>query len=245
MLRFVTYFFVQNSESTELLRKIGIENAQVTGDTRFDRVLEIADRAKELPLIDYFKNRKKTLIAGSTWPADLEVLCEFHKKYRSWKLILAPHDITGKSISETLKKFPDAELYSNLKNRSNNLELIDNRKKVLIIDNVGMLSSVYRYADVCYIGGGFGAGIHNVLEAAVYGRAVLFGPKYKKFQEAKDMVSQVIAFPVQDGKEFIGAMEGLMDEDFRMNVNDLARTFVYSRAGATASIINYLKSISR
>ena len=240
-LNYVTTFFVQNQESIDLLKSIGLENAIITGDTRFDRVMKIVSEAKDLPLIAEFVGDKEVLVAGSTWPPDVEVLRAFHQVHKRWRIIIAPHDINSQSIKDTLEKFPDALLYSQLKAGEPIPEISGKKPKVLIIDNVGMLSSLYRYGDVTYIGGGFGKGIHNTLEAAAYGRPVIFGPRYEKFQEAKDLIKAVAAFPIKNEKDFIWVMERLMDEDFRINVDGAAKEYVYFQAGATERIIAYLK----
>ena len=181
------------------------------------------------------------MVAGSTWPPDTELISAFHEKHKRWRIIIAPHDINSQSIKDTLLKFPDALLYSELKEGSPLAEKDGKKPKVLIIDNVGMLSSLYRYGDVTYIGGGFGKGIHNTLEAAAYGRPVIFGPRYDKFQEAKDLIKVVAAFSIKDAKELIFVIERLMDEDFRINVDGAAKEYVYFKAGATERIIAYLK----
>lgn len=243
-LGFVTHFFVQNQESVDLLNAIGLNNASMTGDTRFDRVLKIVDEAKDLPLIEDFVGGKETLVAGSTWPPDVEVLSAFHKIHRRWRIIIAPHELNAQSIKHTLVQFPDAILYSQLKAGEPIPEIGGKKPKVLIIDNIGMLSSLYRYGDVTYIGGGFGKGIHNTLEAAAYGRPVIFGPRYEKFQEAKDLIKAVAAFPIRNEKDFIWVMERLMDEDFRINVDGAAKEYVYFQAGATERIIGYLKYLN-
>lgn len=243
-LRYVTHFFVQNEESIALLKSIGLENATRTGDTRFDRVMEIVNHARDLPFVADFIGGKNTLVAGSTWPPDVEVLSAFHEVHKRWRIIIAPHDITKQSIKDTLAKFPDALLYSQLKAGEAIPEAGGKKPKVLIIDNVGMLSSLYRYGDVTYIGGGFGKGIHNTLEAAAYGRPVIFGPRYEKFQEAKDLIKVVAAFSISNANDLIWVMERLMDEDFRINVDGAAKEYVYFQAGATERIITYLKQYS-
>lgn len=277
-LSFVTHFFVQNQESIDLLKSIGLLNASISGDTRFDRVLKVANDAKDLPLIADFVGGKDTLVAGSTWPPDLQLLSAFHQAHKRWRIIIAPHDINAQSIKDTLELFPDALLYSQLKAKENvsknedatseesdrrlkeeiflsrerfpalkqegaSSKLSPKTPKVLIIDNVGMLSSLYRYGEVTYIGGGFGKGIHNTLEAAAYGRPVIFGPRYEKFQEAKDLIDVVAAFSVSNEKDLIWVMERLMDEDFRINVDGAAKEYVYFNAGATERIIGYLKGL--
>lgn len=241
-LSYVSHFFVQNEESVELLKTINIENVTVAGDTRFDRVMEVVDQAVDLPIIANFVEGKDVLVAGSTWPQDTKLICSFHQKHKRWRIIIAPHDITGDSINDALAKFPEAKLYSQLKADESYAVHTDKKTKVIIIDNVGMLSSLYRYGDVCYIGGGFGKGIHNSLEAAAYGRGVIFGPKYQKFQEAKDLVKAVAAFPVKNEDDLNFVMQRLMDEDLRINVNGIARDYVYSKAGATEKILAFLKA---
>lgn len=240
-LSFVSHFFVQNEESVDLLSSINLNNVTITGDTRFDRVMEVVNQAKDIPVIADFVAGKDVLVAGSTWPQDTKLLCAFHQEHKRWRMIIVPHDITGDSINDALAKFPKALLYSQLKAGKNYSVDTDKEAKVIIVDNVGMLSSIYRYGDVCYIGGGFGKGIHNSLEAAAYGRGVIFGPKYQKFEEAKDLVKAVAAFPVKNEKDLIFVMQRLMDQDFRINVDGIARDYVYSKAGATERIISFLK----
>jgi 3-deoxy-D-manno-octulosonic-acid transferase len=198
LLKHYSLIFVHSETSARLLEDIGIRgNVIVAGDTRYDRVAEIAAGAKSFPLIEMFRGGGELVIGGSTWPDDerllhggLEVLPE------NWKMVLAPHEITPAHIRGLQQRFgEDAVLYSELQDQPQDAA----RKKVLIIDNMGMLSALYRYGAIAYVGGGFQkGGIHNILEAAVYGLPVLFGPNYRKFVEAANMVVREYAFPVEN-----------------------------------------------
>ncbi len=202
MLRSYTHFFVQDEQSANLLKNIGFQkNVSISGDTRFDRVYKITNNSKEFPLIKEFSSEKFTLIAGSSWPADEVLLAQIMQNFSRIKLILAPHEIDKDHISKIEKTFAefkplkfssfDAKTRDLNKNNSQVLEDLQQSLKesrVLIIDCLGILSSIYRYATITYIGGGFGVGIHNILEAATYGKPIIFGPNYHKFKEAKDLV---------------------------------------------------------
>jgi 3-deoxy-D-manno-octulosonic-acid transferase len=179
MLKFVTHFFVQNQESVLLLKNIHIDKVSLSGDTRFDRVYENAQHPKKLELIEKFCGNSPVFIAGSTWLTDEKLLVSLPEQYPDWKFIIAPHEIGWSHLLEIERLFPKAVKYSNFQCSAFNLQ-----PSIIIIDNIGMLSSLYQYAKVAYIGGGFGAGIHNTLEAAAFGLPVIFGPKYEKFQEA-------------------------------------------------------------
>src|SRR5690554_5093211 len=267
MLSCVTHFFVQNQESVVLLRSIGFNNVTLSGDTRFDRVVEIAKNVRELPVISYFATGNRVLVAGSTWPEDLERLLTFHQVFPDWKIIIAPHDINPQSIKHTCDVFSSGILFSELSDYKHKRHLeSDNRKKrnidmdlayqdtdteadlipehkspVLIIDNMGMLSSLYGYGDIAYIGGGFGAGIHNTLEAAAYGMPVIFGPNFHKFQEAKDLLQAKAAFFITNGRELISVVEELMDYQVRLEAGNRAVGYVHQQAGATDRIMDYVK----
>lgn len=267
MLSCVTHFFVQNQESVVLLRSIGFNNVTLSGDTRFDRVVEVAKTVRELPVISYFATGNRVLVAGSTWPEDLERLLTFHQVFPDWKIIIAPHDITPQSIKLTCDVFASGILFSDLsdymhkrhlesdhqKKRNIDMDLAyqdtdteadlipEHKSPVLIIDNVGMLSSLYGYGDIAYIGGGFGAGIHNTLEAAAYGMPVVFGPNFHKFQEAKDLIQARAAFFITNGRELISVVEELMDYQVRIEAGNRAVGYVQQQAGATDRILDYIK----
>ena len=183
------HLFVQNEESLQLLKGIGIERCSLAGDTRFDRVHQIAVAAEPDAVAEHFLDGYdgKVLVAGSTWPPDEQVLAHVRETNDDWfpgRIILAPHVISEEHLQAIEKLFPDSVRYSVLKDSKDR-----NGSKVLIIDNIGILSKLYRYADVAYIGGGFGVGIHNILEAVTFGKPVFFGPNYHKFQEARDIIA--------------------------------------------------------
>lgn len=230
ILSYVRHFFVQNSESKELLESIGLNNSSVSGDTRFDRVATHAKSAKPLEIVAKFKNSQHTLVAGSTWPADEQLLKNLLEKYPDWKLIIAPHEIHEAHIQDILGLFPDAERYS-----SPSVKLADTN--VLIIDNIGLLSSVYPYGDMAYIGGGFGVGIHNTLEAAAFGLPVLFGPNFHKFQEAKDLIKIGAAYSFANLQELDNAFLELK-KDPQSGI--LAQKYVQEKTGATDQIIDVI-----
>ena len=232
ILRCVTHFFVQNEESANLLKSISISKVSVNGDTRFDRVYENASSPKRLQIIEEFCGSSPVFIAGSTWLADERLLSSFPEKYPDWKLIIAPHEINEQHIVEIEKIFPHTVKFSSLKT-----QIGGNQSQTLIIDNIGMLSSLYRYGKIAYIGGGFGAGIHNTLEAAAFGLPVIFGPKYAKFQEAKDLISIGAAQSISSEGSLLSAFE-----HFKMNENaaTAAADYVAKMKGATDMIINLI-----
>jgi 3-deoxy-D-manno-octulosonic-acid transferase len=234
-LNFVTHFFVQNEISGKLLESICLQNFTLSGDTRFDSVLDLAKNKKDFPLIKAFKGDKNLLIAGSTWPQDEELLVNYiNELNENWKVIFAPHEISVeklKALEKLLGK--DFIRYSNL--------TINHKTdfKVLIIDNIGMLSSVYQYGKIAYIGGGFGAGIHNTLEAAAWGLPVIFGPKYHKFQEAKDLIAYKGGFNIQNEKELTSILDQFIgNEDYLNDCGSKAKSYVDKHIGATAIIMN-------
>jgi 3-deoxy-D-manno-octulosonic-acid transferase len=227
--------FVQNDLSLQLLNKHHFSEVIKGGDTRFDRVIEIAEKNEPLPqLLTDFCNGKKVLVAGSTWPEDEKVLLHYTKANPEIKFIIAPHEIHKENILAIQKYFKDVVLYSELTSAST--------EHVLIIDNIGMLSRLYRLADVTYVGGGFGNdGIHNVLEAAVYGKPVVFGPVYEKFAEAKELVGNEGGFPVNNAIEMEHLLNKLfLDRSFLKISGDNAARYVYSKQGATAKIMDYV-----
>lgn len=227
----VTYFFVQNQESATLLETIGITNVVVSGDTRFDRVYDNAQFPKKLPIIQQFCETASVLIAGSTWPEDESKLVSLAAKHLNWKLIIAPHEIRESRIAEIQKLFPTAVTFSSLKGGA-----IHPNVNILIIDNIGMLSSLYHYGKIAYIGGGFGVGIHNTLEAAAFGLPVIFGPKYHKFQEAKDLIALSAAKSITNADELAQAFEYFLQNEG----GKLAANYVAQKKGATEMIMEKL-----
>ncbi len=224
----VDHFFVQNQESARLLGEIGLENRTVTGDTRFDRVAEIAAARKDLPLIEKFKGDSALIVAGSTWPPDEEILVRYLERNKEVKMIFAPHEVKESNIKRLMEMLPEnAVRYSAADPEADHC-------RILVIDSIGILSGVYRYADVAYIGGGFGVGIHNTLEAAIYHIPVLFGPHYLKFQEAVELVNRKLAFPVRNGEELTRQLERLIgDEELLKEIAGKCSIFMSENVGAT------------
>ncbi|OOQ58854.1 3-deoxy-D-manno-octulosonic acid transferase [Mucilaginibacter pedocola] len=237
MLKMVTWFFVQDADSKHLLQGLGKSNITISGDTRFDRVWANAQAPKPLPEVVAFKGDSKLFIAGSTWPADEALLAKLIVKYPDWKFILAPHEIGVDKINHLESLLPkDSTIkFSNISNLTSGISN-------LIIDNIGILSSLYQYADVAYIGGGFGAGIHNTLEAAAFGMPVIFGPKYDKFKEARDMIGLQCAFSINTEEELLAVAGSLMDDEIsRFRTAKVAQRYVEQNIGATDAIVKYIK----
>lgn len=253
-LHCVTYFFTQNEASLRLLAQLGHRNALLAGDTRFDRVVEIPKQRKQFEEIEAFTRGCKVLVAGSTWPADEALLASLHWQYTEWKLIFAPHEIHEDHIRAIETLFPRSIRYSSLINAVSHQSsdhsppTADHRSlttdhrtpNTLIIDNIGMLSSLYGYGNIAYIGGGFGAGIHNTLEAAAYGCPVIFGPNYHKFQEAKDLIALGAGFSINHKDELSAVFETLNSVATREAAGEKAKSYVQANAGATDKILAHL-----
>ncbi|KEQ30463.1 3-deoxy-D-manno-octulosonic acid transferase [Pedobacter antarcticus 4BY] len=235
ILKNVTHFFVQNQESKSLLNNLGIDAVSISGDTRFDRVAEQAASPQQFVQIDEFKGNAKIFIAGSTWPQDEELIAFLQQRAQDWKFIIAPHEIHESHIKQLSALFPDALHYTKL-NENTDLQAA----KVLIIDTIGLLSSAYQYGDISYIGGGFGAGIHNTLEAAAFGSPVIFGPKYQKFQEAKDLLTIGAAKSVSGKDDLFAAFEILQKDQ---QAGKKAASYVKQHTGSTLQIINMIKKL--
>jgi 3-deoxy-D-manno-octulosonic-acid transferase len=243
ILRFVLHFFVQDKKSKELLSTMQITNVTVSGDTRFDRVWANAQQPKEIPLVKEFANGHKVFIAGSTWPPDEELIALLVRQYPHWKFIIAPHEIGEDKIQKLLSLLPpgSAARYSEIANGTAVSHLTSNISH-LIIDNIGMLSSLYQYGDIAYIGGGFGAGIHNTLEAAAFGLPVIFGPEYSKFKEAKDLVSLQAGFSISNEAELKNVTNNLVNnQTFYNDARQKATNYVKEHTGATAIIVDLIK----
>lgn len=240
MLDFFEQLFVQNEESAELLRSL-VHNDKINigGDTRFDRVIAIAENKEPVKLIPGFIGNYPVLVAGSTWEDDEVELIHYVNQHPEIKFIIAPHEIDEINLQDVKKEFRNAVFYSDLEKGMQ----ISKENNVLIIDNIGMLSRLYQYADVTYIGGGFGSdGIHNTLEAAVYGKPVIFGPVYEKFAEARALVAAGGAFSINNALE----LEKLLDSFFsnavlKEKAGAASGQYVYSMKGATQKIIGYIK----
>lgn len=266
VLHCITHFFVQNEVSLQLLKGIGIDEATVVGDTRFDRVLQIKEQAKKLPIVEAFKgingkgdackddlsedackrvlskdackddlaeNGCKVFVAGSSWQPDEDIFIRFFNDHPDWKLIIAPHVIGEDHLAYILDKLQmKAVRYTQATEQS------AAEARCLIIDCFGLLSTIYRYGEIAYVGGGFGVGIHNVPEAAVWGVPVLFGPNNKRFQEAQDLLACKGSFEVTDYDSFNTIISRLISDDkFRHQCGEASANYVKSRSGATDIIM--------
>lgn len=236
MLHFFTRIFVQDQESVSLLRTLGITEVQQTGDTRFDRVKQIATEARHLEKIEAFLGKNPAIVCGSTWPPDEEILLNYSNTSASpYKWIFAPHEIGENHIRSILGKCQRKAV------RYTDEQADLSGAEVLIIDCIGLLSSVYRYGKIAYIGGGFGVGIHNTLEAAVYGLPVVFGPKYRKFQEAVSLTENGGAFSIKNEEELKNILDVLIETpEIATTAGERAMNYVNSQLGATQTIMQYL-----
>lgn len=251
VLKCFTRFFVQNEESKRLLEGIGITAVDVVGDTRFDRVLQIKEAAKQLPICEAFRTGVassqsadvphhdfKVFVAGSSWPPDENIFIPFFNEHKDWRLLIAPHVIAEEHLKLILSLIKDKKVVRYTQTTPEEAAEAD----VLIIDCFGLLSSMYNYGDVAYIGGGFGVGIHNTLEAAVWNMPVIFGPNNKKFQEAQGLLKSGGGFEINTYEDFSGLMSPLMnDETFLKQAGDKAGTFVAHLAGATDKVLASVK----
>lgn len=251
VLKCFTRFFVQNEESKRLLEGIGITAVDVVGDTRFDRVLQIKEAAKQLPICEAFRTGVassqsadvphhdfKVFVAGSSWPPDENIFIPFFNEHKDWRLLIAPHVIAEEHLKLILSLIKGKKVVRYTQTIPEEAAEAD----VLIIDCFGLLSSMYNYGDVAYIGGGFGVGIHNTLEAAVWNMPVIFGPNNKKFQEAQGLLKSGGGFEINTYEDFSGLMSSLMnDETFLKQAGDKAGTFVAHLAGATDKVLASVK----
>jgi len=247
MLQSFQFLFVQNDESKALLSTVGIkENVAVGGDTRFDRVIEIASRFMPLPLIEAFCGIDKVIVAGSTWEEDEEELVHYVKNNPKIKFIIAPHEIHEGNIRDVQKRFPGSIRYSELTtgNQPSTINHQPSTPNVLIIDNIGMLSRLYHYAHITFIGGGFEAsGIHNVLEPAVYGKPVIFGPEYEKFAEAVELVACGAGIPIDNALELEKLLDELWSNEKLLQEKSVtAKNYVFSKAGATTMLLDHIQA---
>lgn len=251
VLKCFTRFFVQNEESKRLLEGIGITAVDVVGDTRFDRVLQIKEAAKQLPICEAFRTGVassqsadvphhdfKVFVAGSSWPPDENIFIPFINEHKDWRLLIAPHVIAEEHLKLILSLIKGKKVVRYTQTTPEEAAEAD----VLIIDCFGLLSSMYNYGDVAYIGGGFGVGIHNTLEAAVWNMPVIFGPNNKKFQEAQGLLKSGGGFEINTYEDFSGLMSSLMnDEAFLKQAGDKAGAFVAHLAGATDKVLASVK----
>ena len=236
VLRCFTHFFVQNEKSKHLLHTIGIDTVDVVGDTRFDRVLQIKEKAQQLPIVEAFKADKKVFVAGSSWAPDEDIFIPFMNECKDWKMIIAPHVIS----EEHLKRIEEKCKGKTIRYTATTPEEAA-QAQCLLIDCFGLLSSVYHYGEVAYVGGGFGVGIHNVLEAAVWKMPVLFGPNHQRFQEAQELIKVKGGFEITDSSSFAHMMQQFMTQQEYLRLSgEAAGSYVESKAGATHKILKQI-----
>ncbi len=256
MLSCVSRFFVQDDNSQHLLQSIGISYVSVSGDTRFDRVWANAQNPKSFPAIADFTQGKKTFIAGSTWPEDELLLAKLATSHPDWKFIFAPHEIKEEKINRLIELLPtDTTIrysqFTEIEVGSQKSEVgrenhhspftTHHSPQTLIIDNIGMLSSLYQYGQIAYIGGGFGVGIHNTLEAAAFGLPVIFGPNYDKFKEAKDLIALKAGFSISEENGLKKTFDFLTEDESRyQSISKKIQEYVKEHTGATEMIMGYL-----
>ena len=245
LLKLFSLLFVQDERSRELLARYGIDKVVVAGDTRFDRVVAVADEPFSClqmqcfvepeisPLSNIYSDKRKVVIAGSTWPEDEALLARYMEEHPEIKLVLVPHELTPEHLHDIFNRFKGRFVRFS-EATMHNLSTAS----MLVVDKMGLLSHLYRYGQVAYIGGGFGDGIHNTIEAAVYGLPVVFGPKYHKFREAEELVETGAGLPVKDYKTFAKAMDQALAE--YPTLGPIARDYVRNAKGATARIYGAL-----
>ena len=242
VLKCFTHFFVQNEESKQLLATIGIHNVDITGDTRFDRVATIANQSKNIPVVETFvQNSSKVFIAGSSWLPDEKIFLPYFNQHRNWKLIIAPHVIAENHIEMILQLLEGRKVlrYSQL-SADDRQSLID--AEVLIIDCFGLLSSIYKYGTVAYVGGGFGVSIHNLPEAAVWNIPVIFGPNNHKFREAQELKACHGGFEITGPKDFAQIMDHFSKDTSALRAaSDAAGNYVRSQSGATEKLLQLIR----
>ena len=236
MLTRFTHFFVQNDESEQLLKSININNVSVTGDTRFDRVSSIMRQSKDLPLIEKFATNSIVLIAGSTWRPDEEIIIKYFNECSiPFKLIIAPHEIHKENINRIIQSV------SKIKHVILNSELNDDnvlKADLLIIDSIGLLSSIYKYGQIAYIGGGFGKGIHNTLEAATFGMPIIVGPNYQNFQEAVDLINLGGAYSISNFSDFKDKFNLFIEKSTDITkLGKISSDYVNYKQGASLKIL--------
>ena len=237
VLKTFAHLFVQNEVSKKLLASIGVTDVTIVGDTRFDRVLDICAVAKELPLVKAFKGDSKTFVAGSSWGPDEDIFIKYFNEHPEMKLVIAPHVVSDSHLKEIMEKVKRPCVRYTEATEEN-----VSKADCLIIDCYGLLSSIYRYGEISYIGGGFGVGIHNVLEAAVYGIPVIFGPNNKKFREAQHLLEKKGGFEINDYEEFKSLMDKfLTDDSYLLQAGNAAGDYVKNNSGALEKIMKAIR----
>ena len=234
VLKTFAHLFVQNEESKTLLAGIGVNHTTVVGDTRFDRVLDICAAAKQLPLVQKFKGDALTFVAGSSWGPDEDIFIPYFNARPEMKLVIAPHVVSDGHLKEIESKLQRSCIRYTQATEEN-----VGQADCLIIDCYGLLSSIYRYGEISYIGGGFGVGIHNVLEAAVYGVPVIFGPNNKKFREAQHLLANKGGFEIHGSEDFEQLMDKFLNDEAYLGLSGKAAgDYVKGNAGAMELIMN-------
>ena len=234
MLACFTHIFVQDENSRRLLAGIGVNNVDVCGDTRFDRVTDIMAATKSFPIVENFTRDRFTLIIGSSWQPDEDIIIPYFNAHPEMRLIIAPHEFDDTRVKALQARITRKTV---LYTETNETEAAD--ADCLIINCFGILSSCYRYAQVAHIGGGFGVGIHNINEAAVYGMPVIFGPKYHKFKEAHDLIAAGGAFSISSAEEFSARMNRMLsDHAYLTDCGERAKHYIESQLGATRHIFS-------
>lgn len=240
ILQGFTRIFVQNEDSKELLQFIGIEDSTISGDTRFDRVATLAENPAVVEIAKAFSENKTVLVAGSTWPADEEILFKLiDQNKHGMRFIIAPHEINAGHIDSLLQKAGGKAVRYSTTNPSD----VKNAE-ILIIDSIGMLSQIYQYGTLAYVGGGFGEGIHNILEASAFGLPVFFGPNYSKFIEAKDLIEAKGAFHVNTADQLIAGVEELLSSAEKLNqASIISKNYVHNGRGATEIVLQSINKL--
>ena len=228
------HLYVQRQSDLELLTRIGISSVTVSGDTRLDRVINIAGDAQPLPWLERGTPESPLLVVGSSWPADEALVIDFlEHEGKDWRCVFAPHEVGEERIQSLMGKLPDGAV------RLSQLSDSASGPRIIVVDSIGLLSRIYRYASLTWIGGGFGAGIHNTMEAAVYGMPIVFGPKYEKFAEAVDLIKAGGAFPLEGKKDFLQLISRFQAEPEQMEVaGKISRDYVFRNQGASEMILN-------
>lgn len=238
MFSFFNHFFVQDEESVNLLKQAGIKNYSLAGDTRFDRVSNIIEKINDIPIADAFAKNHKVFVIGSCWPQDMEVLLPLINEKKSVKFIIAPH-----TLDHSFLKKIEVDIQRKVIRYSKAQDVEISNFDVLLIDNIGMLSSLYQYGDYAYIGGAFGQGLHNILEAATFGLPIFFGNKnYLKFREARELLKLGGSFAVGTYLEISKIYEKLQEEEYYSMVSDINAGYVKNNTGATKKILEYCQS---
>ena len=240
-LALIGHIYVQNTESKKLLNEIGLDQVEISGDTRFDRVSEIREQQNNLDFMETFKGSAMCFVAGSSWPEDEVILLDYIEKFEGdLRFVIAPHDIKTDHIQQLRQKLKaPSVLYSELDQKDGLSQY-----KVLIVDTIGLLTKIYSYAEIAYVGGGFATGLHNTLEPAVFGIPVIIGPEYHKFQEALDLVHQKGILVVKGKSDFKEILDQLIeDEEFRRNTGLININYIKEKKGASIQIMTQIRRL--